>query len=70
MLPQNILIVSVKKIAAFFSFCLFKLLNKIMVMPQALEKFYGTGKNIGKTSYLLSYLFSFVLTPYSKEINH
>ena len=50
---QSILMISVKIIAIFFSFCLFRLLSKFMVMPQTLKKFYGTGKNIGKASYLL-----------------
>ena len=45
--PQSILIVNVKITAAFFSFCLFKLLSKFEVMLQAFEKFYSTGKNIG-----------------------
>ena len=30
----------------FFSFCLFKSLNKFMVIPQTLKKFYGTGTYI------------------------
>ena len=49
---QNTLMVSVKMITIFFSFCLFKLLNKFIVMPQTLKKFYGTEKNIGKANYL------------------
>ena len=49
---QSILMVCVKMITMFSSFCLFKLLNKFLVMPQTLRKFYGTEKNIGKTSYL------------------
>ena len=49
---QSILMVCVKMIAIFSSFCLFKLLNKFVVMPQTLKKFYGTEKNIGKASYL------------------
>ena len=37
----------------FFSFCLYKLLNKFIVLPQTLKKFYGRAeKNIGKASYL------------------
>ena len=35
-----------------FSFCMFKLLNKFIVMPQTLTKFYCTAKNIGKAIYL------------------
>ena len=49
---QSILMVCVKMITIFSSFCLFKLLNKFVVMPQTLKKFYGTEKNIGKASYL------------------
>ena len=49
---QSILMVCVKMITIFFSFCLFKLLNKFVVMPLTLKKFYGTEKNIGKASYL------------------
>ena len=49
---QSILMVCVKMITIFFSFSLFKLLNKFIVMPQTLHKFYGTEKNIGKASYL------------------
>ena len=49
---QSILMVCAKMIAIFFSFCLFKLLSKFIVMPQIFNKFYGTEKNIGKTSYL------------------
>ena len=41
---QSILIVCVKMITKFFSFCLFKLLSN----PQTLKKFYGAEKNIGK----------------------
>ena len=40
------------KIIIFFGFCLLKLLNKFIVMPQTLKKFYGAWKNIGKVSYL------------------
>ena len=42
-----------KKIAMFFSFCLFKLLNKLIVMSQTMNTFYSTWKNIGKPNYLL-----------------
>ena len=49
---QSILIVCGKMIAMFSSFCLFKLLNKFLVMPQTLKKFYGTEKNIDKVGYL------------------
>ena len=49
---QSILMVCVKMVKIFFSFCLFKLWDKFVVMPQTLKKFYGTEKNIGKTSYL------------------
>ena len=49
---QNTLMTSVKMITIFFSFCLFKSLNKFIVMPEILKKFYGTEKNIGKASYL------------------
>ena len=49
---QSILMVCVKMITIFSSFCLLKLLNKFVVMPQTLKKFYGTGKNIDKASYL------------------
>ena len=49
---QRILMVCVKIITLFFSFCLFKLLKKFIVMSPTLNKFYGTGKNIGKASYL------------------
>ena len=49
---QSILMVCVKMITIFFSFCLFKLLSKFIVIPQTLKKFYGTEKNIGKASYL------------------
>ena len=49
---QSILMVCVKVITMFSSFFLFNLLNKFLVMPQTLRKFYGTEKNIGKTSYL------------------
>ena len=49
---QSILMVRVKMVTIFFSFCLFKLLNKFVAMPQKLKKFYGTEKNIGKASYL------------------
>ena len=49
---QNTLMVSVKMITIFFSSCLFKLLNKFIVMPQTLKKFFGTEENIGKVSYL------------------
>ena len=45
---QSILMVRAKMITIFFSFCLFKLLNKFIVMPQIFNKFYGTEKNIGK----------------------
>ena len=45
-------IACVKITAIFFSFSLFKLLNKFIVMPRTLKKFYGTVKNIGKGSYL------------------
>ena len=30
------------------SFCLLKLLSKFLVMPQTLNKFYGTGKTLAK----------------------
>ena len=49
---QNILLVCVKMTTIFSSFCLFKLLNKFLVMPQTLKKFYGIEKNIDKASYL------------------
>ena len=49
---QSILLVRVKMVTIFFSFCLFKLLNKLVVLPQKLKKFYGTEKNIRKVSYL------------------
>ena len=49
---QNILTACVKIITIFFSYCLLKLLNKFIVMSQTWKKFYGTGKNIGKASYL------------------
>ena len=49
---QSILIVCVKMVTIFFSFCLFKLLNKFVLMPQTLNKFYGTEKNMSKASYL------------------
>ena len=49
---QSILMVCVKMVKIFFSFCLFKLWDKFVVMPQTSKKFYGTEKNIGKTSYL------------------
>ena len=49
---QSILMVCVKMITIFSSFCLFKLLNKFVVMPQTLKKFYGIEKKIGKASYL------------------
>ena len=49
---ESSLMLCVKMIAIFSSFCLFKLLNKFVVMPQTLKKFYGTEKNIGKASYL------------------
>ena len=45
-------IACVKIIAIFFSFSLFKLLNEFIVMPHTLKKFYGTGKNVDKGSYL------------------
>ena len=35
-----------------FQFFLFKLLNKIIVMPQTLNKIYGAEKNVGNASYL------------------
>ena len=35
-----------------FQFFLFKLLNKIIVMPQTLNKIYGTEKNVGNAIYL------------------
>ena len=49
---QSILIVCVKMVTIFFSFCLFKLLNKFVLMSQTLNKFYGTEKNMSKASYL------------------
>ena len=49
---QSILMVRAKMITIFFSFCMFKLLNKFIVISQTLNKFYGTEKNIGKASYL------------------
>ena len=49
---QSILMVPAKMITIFFSFCMFKLLNKFIVISQTLNKFYGTEKNIGKASYL------------------
>ena len=49
---QSILMVRAKMITIFFSFCMFKSLNKFIVIPQTLNKFYGTEKNIGKASYL------------------
>ena len=49
---QSILIVCMKMITLFSCFCLFKLLNKFVVMPLTLKKFYGTEKNIDKASYL------------------
>ena len=50
---HSVLMVSVKISAIFFSFCLFKLLNKFMEILQTLKKFYGPGENVGKASYLL-----------------
>ena len=49
---QSILVVCVKMETIFFSFCLLKLLNKFIVMPQTLNKFYGSEENIGKASHL------------------
>ena len=49
---KSILMVCVKMITIFFSFRLFKLLNKFIAMPQTLKKFHGTVKNIGRASYL------------------
>ena len=49
---QRILMVCLKIKTIFFSFCLFRLLKKFIVMSQTMNKFYGTGKNIGKASYL------------------
>ena len=49
---QSTLMEWVKMVTIFFSFCLFKLLNNFVVMPQPLKKFYGTEKNIVKVSYL------------------
>ena len=49
---QSILVVCVKMITTFASFCLSKILNKFIVMPQTLKKFYVTVKNIGKDNYL------------------
>ena len=50
---QSVLMVCEKIITVCFSFCLFKLLNKFIVMPHTSKKFHGTGKNIGRASYLL-----------------
>ena len=45
---QSILMVSVKMIAIFFSFCLFKSVDKFMVMRQTLKKFLAQGKTLAK----------------------
>ena len=45
---QSILMVCVKMIIIFFSFSLFKLLNKFVVMPLTLKKFYATEKILAK----------------------
>ena len=42
------LMLCVKITAIFFSFCLFKLLNKFMEMPETLKRFFGTGKKLAK----------------------
>ena len=42
---QSILMVCVKMITIFFSFCLLKLLNKFIVMPQRLNKILYHGEN-------------------------
>ena len=49
---QSISMECVKMITTFASFCLSKLLNKFIVMPQTLKKFYVTVKNTGKANYL------------------
>ena len=49
---QSILMLRVKMMTIFSSFCLSKLLSKFVVVAEILKKFYGTEKNIGKASYL------------------
>ena len=49
---QSILILCVRIITIFFSFCLLKLLNKFVVIPQTLKIFYGARKKIGEASFL------------------
>ena len=44
----KMLMLCVKITAIFFSFCLFKLLNKFMEMPETLRKSFGTGKKLAK----------------------
>ena len=65
---QSILMVYVKMITIFFNFCLFKLLNKFIVMPNTLKKFYSTETSISNASYLPR-LMEWTLWPISLVLN-
>ena len=45
---RRIFMVCVKMITIFSSFGLFKLMNKFLVIPETLKKFYGTEKKLPK----------------------